>query len=222
MTDRTTSTSSTGRALPAPVASSMVVLSIPATIIVILLGVRYAGDDGAGRLDGQVQAAVDGHARESRAGALLVDAFGEPLAVVVLAALLALTCLCVARHRLALVALLGTGATGVTTTVLKPLVERTIHGEHLAYPSGHTAAVTALALVAALLVVDLTRANRLSGLLVVVVTTGTAGLVMTWAQVVLRAHYPTDAVGGFCTAIAVVTASAVLVDHLAGLRHSDS
>jgi undecaprenyl-diphosphatase len=43
---------------------------------------------------------------------------------------------------------------------------------------------------------------------------------MGWAQVTLGAHYPTDALGGWCTALAVVPATAWLVDRTAD-RWSD-
>lgn len=209
------------RALPAAVATPMLVLAVPAALVVIAFGVLHTGDGAAGRVDVFVGAAAERLAGESRRAALLIDAVGEPAAVAAMAAVLTVVCLAVSRLRLALVALVATGATGVTTTALKPLVARTIHGEHLAYPSGHTAAVTALALVVALLVVDLTRARRLPALLVVIVMASTAGGSMAWAQIVLQAHYPTDTIGGFCTAVAVVTASALLVD-LVGARRLSS
>jgi undecaprenyl-diphosphatase len=38
---------------------------------------------------------------------------------------------------------------------------------------------------------------------------------MGWAQVVLGAHYATDALGGWCTALVVIPATAWLVDRTA-------
>jgi undecaprenyl-diphosphatase len=38
---------------------------------------------------------------------------------------------------------------------------------------------------------------------------------MGWAQVGLGAHYPTDVLGGWCTALAVIPATAWLVDRTA-------
>jgi len=75
-----------------------------------------------------------------------------------------------------------------------------------------------LALVAALLVVDRLRAGRLPGLLIVLTGAGAAGAAMGWSQVVLDVHYLTDTLGGFCTAVAVVPATALLVDRLAARR----
>jgi membrane-associated phospholipid phosphatase len=41
-----------------------------------------------------------------------------------------------------------------------------------------------------------------------------AGAAMGWSEVVLSAHYPTDTLGGFCTALAVVPATARLIDRV--------
>jgi undecaprenyl-diphosphatase len=41
--------------------------------------------------------------------------------------------------------------------------------------------------------------------------------VLGWAEVALGAHYPTDALGGWCTALAVIPATAWLVDRTADL-----
>ncbi|MDT7576524.1 MAG: hypothetical protein QOH17_2857, partial [Pseudonocardiales bacterium] len=38
------------------------------------------------------------------------------------------------------------------------------------------------------------------------------------AMIASNAHYPTDTIGGFCTAIVVVCGGALLLDRLAALR----
>jgi undecaprenyl-diphosphatase len=48
--------------------------------------------------------------------------------------------------------------------------------------------------------------------------TAAAGATMAWAQVTLTMHYPTDTIGGFCTAMAILPATALLVDAFAGRR----
>ncbi|NEA01161.1 phosphatase PAP2 family protein, partial [Streptomyces sp. SID10116] len=48
-----------------------------------------------------------------------------------------------------------------------------------------------------------------------------AGAAMGWAQVALSAHYPTDVLGGWCTALAVVPMTAWLVDRVADSRPND-
>jgi membrane-associated phospholipid phosphatase len=101
------------------------------------------------------------------------------------------------------------------TTVVKPIVGRTIHGEFLSYPSGHTALATALALVIGLVVADRLGLGRVAAVVLVVGLALVAGVAMGWAEVALGAHYPTDAVGGFCAALAAVPATAWLVDRVA-------
>jgi membrane-associated phospholipid phosphatase len=112
----------------------------------------------------------------------------------------------------------GAGATVATTTLLKPVVGRTIHDGYLCYPSGHTALATALALVVALLAADALGVARPAGALPVLAVVTVTGAAMAWAEVALGAHYPTDTVGGFCTALAVVPATAWLVDEVARRR----
>jgi len=102
------------------------------------------------------------------------------------------------------------------TTVLKSLVGRTIHGDgNLSYPSGHTAFATTLALVVALAAAGRPGLGRPAGTSLVLAAALTAGAAMGWAEVVLGAHYPTDVLGGWCTALAVVPAAAWLVDRAA-------
>jgi undecaprenyl-diphosphatase len=176
------------------------------------LATHYSGDIAAGWLDRWAQTEVESLLPQPGPGALLIDHVGAPLVTAVLAGLLAAACLVLGRRRLAVVVIAGSGLAGVVTTVLKPVIDRTIHGSNLSYPSGHTAAATVLALVVTLLAVDLLRAGRLSGMLVIVAGAGAAGALMSWSQIAMGAHYPTDTVGGFCTAMAVVPATALLVD----------
>ena len=108
-----------------------------------------------------------------------------------------------------------TSKTPGATNLIKPVVDRTIHGGFLAYPSGHTAGATAFAIVAGLLLVSILQLGRWGGLLVVTAIAAAVGGVAAWAQIVLVAHYPTDAVGGFLMAAALVRAAAMLIDLLA-------
>ncbi|MFC5996714.1 phosphatase PAP2 family protein [Pseudonocardia hispaniensis] len=201
--------------LPVPMRRPMAILAGLAGIVVTVLAVHYAGTATAGPLDQRLRAGVWNLFGRARPGALVLDLFGEPVVAALLVAALAALCLALRRRALAVVALVGPALTGVATTTLKPVVGRTIHGGHLAYPSGHTATVTALALVGMLLVASLVRSGRAVGLLLVLGGAGAAGAVMAVAQIVLDAHYPTDTVGGFAVALAVVPATALLVDRFA-------
>jgi undecaprenyl-diphosphatase len=114
-------------------------------------------------------------------------------------------------------AIVGPGLTGMCTTFLKPVLGRTI-GEGFAFPSGHTGGATSLGLVAALLIISLIRPSRGRALLILAASSLVSGGSVGAAMVALNAHYPTDTIGGFCTAIVVVCGGALLLDRLAALR----
>jgi membrane-associated phospholipid phosphatase len=125
-------------------------------------------------------------------------------------------CLLLRRPRAAVLMVAGAGLAVGTATLLKHLVGRTIHGaDNLSYPSGHTAFLSALAFAAALLATDRLGLGRTAGTSLVLAATLVAGAAMGWAQVALGAHYPTDVLGGCCTALAVTPATAWLVDRIA-------
>ena len=147
------------------------------------------------------------------------SAWSIPLPFAVLIAMLAGACLALRRPRLAVLAVTGPVLTGVATTVLKPVFDRTKNGEPV-YPSGHMGAATALALVAALLLVSVIHLRPWLEVLLVVATTALVGAGMALAMTVTRYHYPTDAVGGFCTAVAVVLGVALLLDRAPPRRRS--
>lgn len=87
----------------------------------------------------------------------------------------------------------------IVQTVAKPLVGRHFEGSSLSYPSGTVTAVAALA-AAAFLVLP-----RFAKPLVAVAGGLVVGAVCA-AVVVLRWHYPTDALGGVCVGTGVVLA----------------
>lgn len=204
------------RALPPRLRRPIGVAGVLAAVVVAVLGVAYSGDAASSRVDRWLQSAVEGALPSAHAATLVVDFAGEPLGAVTLMGLLAAACLVLRRRRLGVVAVVGPCCTVLATTILlKPMIGRTINGAHLAYPSGHTAVVTALMLVLALLAVDLIRAGTLVGVLLILAATTVAGGTMAWSQITLGAHYPTDTLGGFCTALAVVPATAWMVDQIA-------
>ncbi|MCX2970923.1 MULTISPECIES: phosphatase PAP2 family protein [Streptomyces] len=189
-----------------------------AALVVVVLGVAYAGDSEPGGVDAWVWAAVHGVGPPWRYAALAADFLGEPVGAVTLVGAAVTGCLLLRRPRAAVFAVAGTGTAVGTTTLLKPLVGRTIHEGHLSYPSGHTAFVTALALVVALLAAGRPGLGRAAGTLLVLAAALVAGAATGWAQVALGAHYPGDVLGGWCTALAVVPATAWLVDRVADRR----
>ncbi|MFG3041952.1 phosphatase PAP2 family protein [Streptomyces sp. NPDC048330] len=136
-----------------------------------------------------------------------MDFLGEPVGAVVLVVAAALGLLVARRPRGVVVLVVGVGVAVGATKVLKSVVGRTIHDGSLSYPSGHTAFLTAFALVVAVVVGARPAGVWAAGIV--------AGGVMGWAQVLLDAHYPTDVVGGWCTAVAVVPVVAWAVDRVA-------
>ncbi|MFF5711402.1 phosphatase PAP2 family protein [Streptomyces sp. NPDC012756] len=187
-------------------------------VVLFGLGVLFAGDSRASVVDLRVWAVVNGAAPPWSYVAQVMDFLGEPVGAPLLVGAAVVGCLLLRRPRAAVFVVLGVGAAVGVAKVLKSLVGRTIHGDNLSFPSGHTAFFTAFALVVALLVAGGLRVGRTVGVSLVMVSTLFAAAFMGWAQVVLGAHYPTDVVGGWCTAVAVVPAVAWGVDRVADGR----
>lgn len=202
-------------ALPVALRGPLAMSAGLATAVLVALGILHFHESGLTGIDAAVLPAIDGVQPPWRYVALVFDFGGEPLGSVILVALIAGVCFLAHRVRTAVLTVLGVVATVVVTTVLKPIVGRTIHGEFLSYPSGHTALATALATVIALLLADRLGLGRAAAMPLVLGLALLAGLAMGWAEVALGAHYPTDALGGFCAALAVVPATAWLVDRVA-------
>ncbi|EXU69871.1 membrane protein [Streptomyces sp. PRh5] len=185
-----------------------------AALVVCLLGVLYAGHGEPGGVDRWiVDPTADSVRPPWRRAALAMDFLGEPAGAATLIVAAVAGCLLLRRARAAVLVVVGAAMTVGTATLLKHLVGRTIHGDgNLSYPSGHTAFFTGLALVVALLATGRFGLGRAAGTSLVLGAALVAGAAMGWAQVALGAHYPTDVLGGWCTALAVVPATAWLVD----------
>ncbi|MFD7534674.1 phosphatase PAP2 family protein [Streptomyces sp. NPDC059819] len=186
-----------------------------AALGVVVLGVLCAGHDKPGRGDRWIQPAVDGLLPPWRQVALAMDFLGAPAGAAILLAATVSGCLLLRTPRAAVFVVAGAGLSVGTATLLKHLVGRTIHGGNLSYPSGHTAFLTALALMVALLTTGRLGLGRAVGMLLVLGVALAAGVAMGWAQVALGAHYPTDALGGWCTGLAGASATAWIVDRAA-------
>ncbi|MFD5635127.1 phosphatase PAP2 family protein [Streptomyces sp. NPDC127077] len=190
--------------------------AVLAASAVLALGAFYAGDSEPGPVDARLGTAAYDVGPPWRNVALALDFLGEPAGATALVVTLMAGCLLLRRPRAAALVAAGATAAVVTATLLKSLVGRTIHGDgNLSYPSGHTAFATALALAVALAATGRLGLGRTAASALVLGAALTAGAAMGWAQVALGAHYPTDALGGWCTALAVVPAAAWLVDRTA-------
>ncbi|WP_371542424.1 phosphatase PAP2 family protein [Streptomyces sp. NBC_00554] len=211
----------TGRPAPATLPPSLRawlgLIAALAALVVIVLGVLYAGHSEPGRVDRWIiDPTADSVRPPWRRVALATDFLGEPAGAALLVLAAVTGCLLLRRPRAAVLIVVGVSMTVGTATLLKSLVGRTIHGDdNLSYPSGHTAFLTALALMVALLATARLGLDRTAGTLLVLAAAVVAGATMGWAQVALGAHYPTDVLGGWCTALAVIPATAWLVDRTA-------
>jgi undecaprenyl-diphosphatase len=194
------------------------VLAMLGAVLVIVPAVLFAGDTGPSRLDRWIQDVVD----SSPAGAWNLvrglDWLGEPVGRTVMVVVVAALCLIAGRRALAITAVVGIVATSVLTTVLKPMVNRRIHGDFLSYPSGHTAAATAAAMILGVLLADLLGAGRIVGTAIVLAAAVAGGGLMAWSQIHLTAHYPTDTIGGFGCGMLVIAPAAVLTNRLLQAR----
>ncbi|MFD9892253.1 phosphatase PAP2 family protein [Amycolatopsis sp. NPDC059027] len=205
-------------ALPPLLRAPALVLVILGVLVVFVLAVVFAGETSVGGVDAAILPAIDGVTPPLRYAALVFDFGGEPLGSPLLVAAVAGMCLWRRRMRLAVVTIAGVVVTVGVTSVLKPVVGRMIHGHYLSFPSGHTAFATALAVVVALLFAE--RLSRVAAVSLLLGLGLIAALLMGWAQVALGAHYPTDALGGFFAALAVMLAVAWCVDRLLPRRHA--
>lgn len=200
--------------VPAPLRLPLGLLAVLAALALLTLGLYYAGQSSPGDLDRALMAAAGGPEEPARTLALFVDFGGEPVGAAILVTVLGVLCLALRRVRLAALALAGPALTVIATTLLKPVFGRTINGEHLSYPSGHTAMATALAVVFLLLIVQLFEISRIPATALVLAGSAVAGAEMAWSQVALGAHYPTDTLGGYCTALAVTPLTALVLDRV--------
>ncbi|MFF5520138.1 phosphatase PAP2 family protein [Streptomyces coeruleorubidus] len=208
--------------LPSPLRAWLGLIAALAALVVVALGVLYAGHDEPGRVDRWViQPTADSVRPPWRRVALATDFLGEPAGAAMLVVAAVAGCLLLRRPRAAVFIVAGAAVAVGTTKALKPVVGRTIHDGHLSYPSGHTAFLTALALMVALLAAGRLGLGRTAGTSLVLAAALVAGAAMGWAQVALGAHYPTDVLGGWCTALAVIPATAWLVDLTADARRRE-
>lgn len=128
----------------------LVVVVVVCSLVVLAIGLRYAGESGERWLDDAAADAARGWSPDLRRPFYLVIGMVDPLPFALLIGMLAGLCLALRRQRLALLAVVGPVLTGAAATALKPVFGRTANGGEEVYPSGHMSAATALALVAAL------------------------------------------------------------------------
>jgi membrane-associated phospholipid phosphatase len=187
-----------------------------AVLIFAILAQRYRGDSTARWLDNEVQEKIAAAGLRSSSWDFVIQ-FGDTFPVVALALLLGGVALTMGHRRIALLALAGPGLTGAVTTLLKPLIGRTLRGD-FAYPSGHAGGATALGLVAVLLLVSALRPSGRMSAALLAAGTFVPGGIMALALVADGEHYATDTIGGFCLAVALVVSCAFFIERLTERR----
>lgn len=200
--------------MPGPVRRPAAVLAAAAAVLAVVLGLRYHDDTRPGRLDSWASDLLAA-GRHAHLLSVVVDAV--PVLATALAAAIAVGCLRARRPRFAAFAVAGPLLTTVVVELGKRLVDRTIRGQ-LALPSGHTAGATSVLVVLTLLLLARIRrrVRTIAALLLAGVAVGAAAVGFT--MVSIRAHYATDTVAGFCTALAVTLGLALGTDAVAGRR----
>ncbi|HWD06486.1 MAG TPA: phosphatase PAP2 family protein [Amycolatopsis sp.] len=200
-------------AVPVVLRVPSVVFTVVGLVVVVTLGVTFAGHSAPSAFDAPLLPGPDLLPDPWWYVATVVDFLGEPAGSAIVLVVFAGGALLARRVRTAVLVLVGSGLTVAVTSLLKPVTGRTIHGGFLSYPSGHTAFATALALVGAYVL-----AERLGRAAAVTLTLGLAaacGALMAWAEVGLGAHYPTDTIGGFATAFVTIPVAAFAIDRVA-------
>jgi membrane-associated phospholipid phosphatase len=201
--------------LPAAVRRTAAALLGACVAVTAVLGAWFRHQSAAGRLDTAIDARLQAGLRGHRAVLETVAQFGDPLLVTTMSAMLLLAYLAMRKWRGAVLVAVAVPAAGALTEyVLKPLIGRTTEG-YLSYPSGHSTAVFALAAAFAVLLADPDRprmpaALRVLLLLIVFLAASTVAV----AVIGLGFHYFTDTVGGAAVGIAVVLATALILDRL--------
>ena len=189
------------------------VLLAGCAIVVAVLGVLFAHQTHADRLDRAVDAPVitwfGGHpglaARLASPGSLVPAA--------VLSVAIVIVCLLAGRLNGAVLGLLAVPVSvGLVERVFKPLFDRTYLG-NVVYPSGHTTAMVAIAATVTLLLAvppapGTTRVLRLA----VPVAMCVLACIVATAVIGLRWHYFTDTVGGAAVGIGTVCGLALVLD----------
>lgn len=195
-------------ALPARLAGPVAVVAVVAAACFVALSVLLAGGSSATDLDTAATTLPRDYLL-----ARVIDFAGEPAGALGIGITSVIVLTVTGRARLAVVVVLAQGVVGGGGPLLKAAVDRTIHGGFLSFPSGHTAGLTAFAAVAALAIAGRAGIGR-AGTLTALALVPLAGVLAGWAQVMLNAHYATDAIGGFLLALVVVPALAGLVDRV--------
>lgn len=203
-----------GRLVPAAARVPAVALVLVAAAVLLLLGLRVAGTSGPLDVDRSVDDRLVYRFGDLRHAFEALIELGSPAGVAVLVGAVSALCLIRRARRAALLVAVGPAlASLLAEVVLKPLVRR-YYGDDLAFPSGHAAGSSAVALALAVLLLPgsalqgLAPAARRGLVLLVAVLLSAVPL----GLLVLRAHFFTDVLAGVALAVACVVPIALVLD----------
>lgn len=182
-------------------------------VLVAVLGVLFAHQATADRFDHAVDSPIITWFSGHRGLLPWLARPGSYIPAAALTAAIVVACLLARRLNGAVLAAAAVPvAVGLNDGLLKHLVHRTYLGS-LAYPSGHTSAVFALAATVTVLLVVPPRPTRARALRVLIAVAACAvGGVVAIAVIGLRWHYFTDTVAGAAVGIGTVCGLALILD----------
>jgi membrane-associated phospholipid phosphatase len=182
-------------------------------VLVIVLGVLFAHHTRADGLDRVIDAPVVNWLVSRQRVAVWMAFPGSPIPAIALSVVVAVGCLLAGRLNGAVLAIAAVPATtGLNDGLLKHLVDRT-YLDVLSYPSGHTAAVFALAATIAILLLAPPQRARTASLRVLATAAVCAlGAMVAVGVMGLQWHYFTDTVAGAATGTGTVCVLAFLLD----------
>jgi membrane-associated phospholipid phosphatase len=198
--------------LVAPARVRAGVLLASCAILIAVLGVLFAHQVKADRLDRTVDSPIITWLAGHQVLAAWLAAPASQIPAVALSAVIVVACLLTGRLNGALLAAAAVpAAVGLNDGLLKPLVHRTYLGV-LTYPSGHTATVFALAATVTVLLIP-PRPDKSGALRVLIPAAACVlGCVVAVGVIGLRWHYFTDTVAGAALGIGTVCGLALLLD----------
>jgi undecaprenyl-diphosphatase len=181
-------------------------------ILVAVLGAVFAGQSMPDPFDRAVDSVVITWFAGHHGLALWLAFPGTTLPAVVLSVVIAVACLLTGRIRGAILAVAAVpAAVELCEVLIKPLVHRTYIGQ-VVYPSGHTAAISALAATITVLLLAApgpVMAPAVRTLILAVVYLAAAAVVV--GVVAVRFHYFTDTVAGAAVGTGTVCGLALVL-----------
>jgi undecaprenyl-diphosphatase len=210
----------TDRLLPPSLRGYALAVVAACASLTLVLGAHYANTTAPGRIDRNLDLRIRARLADHHVLLEHLVRLGDPATILAWSVLLAVVCLLFQRYRGAVLCFIAPIIAGTTTSyLLKPLVDRQLSGG-LAFPSGHTTGSFAVAICAAILLMEFSELHI--GVRVILALIGISLAAGVAAAVVgLGYHYTTDTIGGFCVALGVVVGLAVFIDLVAERRVSD-